>query len=127
MKTTTTILIAIFALQINILSANNEGVSRNSNSNTEITSNSIVSLAPVTPAIADFEESAASSELLQLAPRTPSEASFEDSNNEDNILTVDLAPVTPAEAEFNDAPEQVTNGISLAPVTPSFADFDEVK
>jgi hypothetical protein len=124
MKTTATLFIAIFLLQVNILFAGNDGVERNSRS--DINSVQFVSLTPVTPAIADFEEASPSSGFFQLAPTTPKEATFEDSNVDDETTIIGLAPVTPAEADFNDTPDPFTNIGFLAPVTPAFADFDEL-
>jgi hypothetical protein len=123
MKTITIILATLLILQINSLFASNDGVPMKANK--EMSFNAVLSLAPVTPKEATFEEMATAAETFILAPVTPKEAAFED--EAEDLSITNLAPVTPAEADFNDdEPAQNTDTISLAPVTPAEADFTEL-
>ncbi|MCX6250222.1 MAG: hypothetical protein NTX61_05665 [Bacteroidetes bacterium] len=122
MKTTTIILAAIFALQVNFLFAANDGVPLKSGA--ELNYNSSMILAPVTPKEATFEDLSFSYEFSVLAPVTPTEAFFEDAIEE--VININLVPVTPFEADFNDEPAEFINAHSLAPVIPIAADFDEL-
>jgi hypothetical protein len=118
MKTTTLILAAVLALQVNILFAGNDVASAPATN-----SYSSVSLAPVTPTEATFEESIVT-EMNALMPVTPTEATFEDAAPEMVSITA-LAPAPPAEADFGDAVLQMpSNTDSLAPVSPPEADFE---
>jgi hypothetical protein len=99
MKTTVTILSAIFILQINFLFGNNDG-SPSSSTNREPSSTTIISLAPLTPKEASFEEEVPITNLNILAPVTPKEATFED--EAPTIELIQVAPVTPKEATFED-------------------------
>jgi len=115
MKTFTIIIAAVLTLTVNALFASNDGASVNSNTTS-------ISLAPITPTEATFEEVAAPFEFSTLAPVAPAEASFEEET--EDIAITSLAPVTPVEADFNDATTQEINIGALAPVTPSVADFE---
>ena len=118
MKATTIILTAVLTLSMNVLFAGNDGASVNSETN------SVLTLAPGTPAEATFEDMTETTAIFNLAPVTPNEADFSDVAPE---LTIDysiLAPVTPGEASFSDDEIPMTN-VNLAPVTPAFADFPE--
>lgn len=123
MKTITIILVAVLTLQMNVLFASNDGALIRSNRVSNASSR--ISLAPVTPAAADFEEIITVVEFSSLAPVTPTEASFEDAI--EDIIITKLAPVTPIEADFNDEPAQIINICSFAPVAPTVVDFDELK
>jgi hypothetical protein len=122
MKATTYIIAAILSLQGSFLFAgNNENPKDNS---FEYTNTMLKTLAPTTPAVADFSDVIPEPgvNFSNLAPVTPAEADFNDSAPEISII---LAPVTPAEADFNDniATENVEK-VTLAPVTPAEADFE---
>ena len=120
MKATTTILTAIFALSMNVLFASNDGAAVNTETNSIR-----VSLAPVTPAEATFEEmNNATAAAFILAPVTPVEGDFSDAVAETTIDITALAPVTPIEADFTSDDETVNVSV-LAPVTPSAADFSD--
>ncbi|MCX6304083.1 MAG: hypothetical protein NT040_03860 [Bacteroidetes bacterium] len=74
MKATTTILAAVLTLSMNVLFASNDGAVMNSETNSFH-----ISLAPVTPAEATFEEmNDATATAFILAPVTPSVADFSD-------------------------------------------------
>jgi hypothetical protein len=76
MKATSTILIAaVLALQVNVLFVGNETSSAPvANATATIT---LTSLAPATPKEADFKDAATMNDLAYLAPVTPTEADFE--------------------------------------------------
>jgi len=121
MKATITILAAILTLSVNALFASNDGavVINNLNSSTFTT------LAPITPALATFEEvNDANPTAFILAPISPIEADFSDAILETTIDITTLAPVTPIEADFA-SDDETTNVSALAPVTPSVADFSD--
>jgi hypothetical protein len=62
--------------------------------------------------------------MVSLVPLTPAEATFEEMPS-DMISLVMLAPVTPATADFQDTIVSVTiDPGMLAPVTPATADFE---
>jgi hypothetical protein len=94
----------------------------NLNSNDFVTA-AISSLAPTTPAVADFSdvipEPVAST--VSLAPVTPKEADFNDEVPE-NLN--DLAPVAPAEADFDEMLTDQVDFTLLAPTAPTYADFE---
>ncbi len=116
-----TLIAAILVLQSTILFAGNETVSAlESNAGNNF---SIVSLAPVTPATATFEDFTTVT-TFDLAPVMPVEATFEEMPAE--AFTVQaLAPLTPAEADFSDAVETPAADLAkLAPVAPAEADFE---
>jgi hypothetical protein len=98
MKTTVTILSILFIFQINVLFGNNDGSP--SSSNRELSSTTIISLAPLTPKEASFDEDVPLTNLEILAPVTPKEATFGD--EAPTIDLIQLAPVTPKEATFED-------------------------
>jgi hypothetical protein len=112
MKTTTIILAALLVLQVNFLFASGDNAPM---ANT----NAAMTLAPVTPVEATFEEMTAVNVLM---PITPAEATFDDMPVL-MISTSDLSPETPGVAEFEDAGDVIDNGM-LAPVTPNVADFE---
>jgi hypothetical protein len=120
MKATSVIFAAVLTLHAGILFAGNDNISPAAN---EISSISMISLAPATPAEATFEDMEIIS-MAYLVPSTPAEATFDDMPA--LIPSAgDLSPVTPGLAEFEDVVEAVLpdNGI-LAPVTPAEADFE---
>ncbi len=99
MKTTITILTLVFTLSANLIFAGNEGVSLNSGSSMSTTAN--ITLAPVTPLEATFEDDATVADFSTLAPATPAEATFSD--EADNTGTDDaIAPVAPLTADFEE-------------------------
>ncbi len=93
MKATSIIIAAALTLSVNVLFAgiNNESAPVSSN-NTEI---SLTSLAPSLPSVATFEDAVAVNDFTFLAPVTPAVADFEEV-----IDFSSLAPTTPAEADF---------------------------
>lgn len=99
-------ILAIAALNIGLVSANNLRDKNLDGPSALKPDLMIESLAPVAPAEATFEESmdafATHSELFHLAPATPAEASF-DEIIPDKVSKTDLvAPETPKEATFGD-------------------------
>jgi hypothetical protein len=118
MKATTTILIvAVLALQVNVLFAGNDLNSTPvANANNTIT---LTSLAPIVLAEATFEDAIDITDFAYLAPATPREAQFEDISYE-TISVLNLAPLTPAVADFEDE----IDISSLAPIVPAEADFE---
>ena len=79
MKKTILLLAAIFALQVNILVAGNEEHSRNSVDAAALKINMV--LAPVTPLEATFEEIAEPVDTIRnLAPVNPAVADYEELN-----------------------------------------------
>ena len=97
MKATITILAAVLTFQAGILFAGNE-----------------ITSAPVT------NESA----MISLAPIMPAEATFEDINATTIDIT-NLAPSMPLEADFTDVtPDAIIDLMNLAPTTPATADFE---
>ena len=115
------ILTTFFALQIGLMKAGNDGTSVNTKN--EMSYFSAISLAPVTPREASFEDTEFSSEFSFLVPVTPKEASFEDTI--EALIIINLAPVTPKEADFNDNPEINMNIGLLCPLSPVEADFED--
>ena len=122
MKTTTTILAAIFTLQIGVLFAGNENITTPS---TEVTSSlNILYLAPSSPVEATFEDIAMDITFIGLPPVTPVDASFEDFSLE-MISVSNLSPIIPVVADFSDGIDQVSIDLGqLSPVTPFEADFE---
>ena len=118
MKATTIILATVLTLSMNVLFAGNDGVAVNSETNT------VLVLAPSTPAEATFEDMTEATATFNLAPVTPIEADFSDVVTELTINITTLAPVTPSEADFA-TDDETTNASVLAPVTPSVADFSD--
>ena len=117
MKAITIIIAAALALQVNVLFAGNDINSTSvSNANNTIT---LTTLAPTTPAEADFEDAVYMTDFASLAPSTPTEAQFEDISYE-SVAALNLPPVTPVIADFED--ELDFN--SLAPIIPVEADFE---
>ena len=95
MKAITIIIAAALALQVNVLFAGNDINSTSvSNANNTIT-------------------------LTTLAPTTPAEADFEDISYE-SVITMNLAPVVP---ETADADEEI-DYVYLAPAIPVVADIE---
>jgi hypothetical protein len=120
MKATSTILAAVLTLSMNVLFASNDGAAVNSESNSFH-----ISLAPITPAQATFEEvNDATAAAFILTPVTAIEADFSDAISETTIDIITLAPITPSEADFA-SDDETTNVSALAPVTPSVADFSD--
>lgn len=99
------------------------------NSNTSYTAS--LTLAPVTPAEATFEElilpNGSMPGLTGLIPGTPSEADFNDEAPAAAVSAAVLAPVTPKEADFEEVKDDngCISAIELAPVTPACAEFEE--
>jgi hypothetical protein len=115
MKTTIITILAITSLNISLLSANNFR-EKNVDGPTAIHSSlSVVSLAPVMPAEATFEDaqdlSATDLSVVSFAPVTPAEASFDENMPQEETVTTLAKPEPPREATFGD--EQV-------PVRPGF-------
>ena len=123
MKATTIIIAAVLALQVNVLFAGSKS-SYESPVTNENSSGSLISLAPITPAEATFDDNVTLVDYTILAPVTPTEATLEDMPSE-IAQVLDLAPVTPAVADFNDVTDLITlDFYSLAPSTPAEADFE---
>ena len=117
MKAITIIIAAALALQVNVLFAGNDINSTSvSNANNTIT---LTTLAPTTPAEADFEDAVYMTDFASLSPVTPTEASFEDISYE-SVITMNLAPVVP---ETADADEEI-DYVYLAPAIPVVADIE---
>jgi len=99
------------------------------NSKTSYTTS--VTISPVTPSVATFEEitlsDATMPESTGLIPGTPSEADFNDEAPSAAVSTAMLAPVTPKEADFEEVNDinGCISAIELAPVTPACAEFEE--
>jgi hypothetical protein len=123
MKSTTIIIAAVLALQMNILFAGSKSSYETpvTNENSPL---SLISLAPITPLEATFDDNATLTVYDVLAPVTPTEATFEDMPYE-MAPAIDLAPVTPAVADFEDAIDTITLDLNaFAPNTPAEADFE---
>jgi len=119
MKATTTIIIAAaLALQMNVLFAGIEKTSSAPVANATGTI-TLTSLAPITPKEATFEDAVTMNDYAYLAPTTPTEAQFEDISFE-SVAALNLAPVIPAVADFEDG----IDFSSIAPVVPAEADFN---
>ncbi len=109
MKSTTIILAAVFALQVNVLCAGSEKTSLLCT-----TENCLAALAPTTPAEATFEANEAGAiEPGALVPAVPFEADFNDMVAVVAIDLVSLAPATPTEADFDDSCEAAGNAGDL--------------
>ena len=130
MKATNTIQTLILAgmilFSVNTMFASTEGASKEMSS--ESVSLTSIVLAPVTPAIATFEETSESTvsilTISDFAPTTPVDATFEDALDTEMIFD-GLAPVLPNDASFDDELANPTvDFASLAPATPLFADFE---
>ena len=122
MKTITFIIAALLSFEASFLFAGNDEKTTFNHPNYSMTV--IKSLAPTTPAEADFSEEMAVPvvTLNMLAPATPVVADFNDNVPETSIS---LSPVTPAEAGFNEGElSQPVNTIELKPTTPTNADFE---
>lgn len=119
------ILFAILGLQLNLLFAGN-------NAEGYTTGNSITraNLAPALPSEADFNDipPASLNFLMTLMPVVPGSASFEDSDFsiiDTRYLLLKLVPSTPKEAGFEDADSTLYLEKILAPVLPAVADFED--
>ena len=92
-------------------------------------SNAQINLAPAVPTYADFSdlvpESAPSA--VSLIPVTPKEAAFDEESSDASmdIHLFMLSPSTPKEADFEDDITSLTNSLSLNPITPVEAGFEE--
>ncbi len=124
MKTTTLLIAAV-------LSIFSTGVFAGSDSpvikpNNELVAPVCISLIPIAPTEATFEDEISAYDLAKWAPVTPAEATFDD--DADAIspeLLQALAPVAPKVADFDDDPDQILDLTSLSPITPGEADFAE--
>ena len=120
MKATITILAAVLTLNSGIFFAGNETISAPVAK--EI---AMISLAPITPVGATFEDvNATTIDIATLAPSTPSEADFNDFAADANIDLTSLTPITPAIADFNDSLDVAIDISALAPVTPVTTDLE---
>jgi hypothetical protein len=126
MKATIVITAAVLSLQVSVLFAGNimSPVTTNSNA----FESKCISLMPLVPAEATFEDEAALTDFSMFAPVAPKEADFNDDVDAVNTVMIqNLAPVTPAEADFNDAEmEQGLDLNAVAPATPAEADFSDL-
>ena len=91
--------------------------------------NTQINLTPSTPVVADFSdlvpESAPSA--VSLVPVTPKEAGFDDEpaiEQKNDLLNI-LSPSTPKEADFEDNITPENDDLSLTPTTPDEAGFEE--
>jgi hypothetical protein len=123
MKTTTIIATIIMILQVNLLFASSDGVPVNTFK--QMNNESVLIMAPATPAEATFEDMSPDINVFNLTPVTPKEATFEEES--EGSVDLSLAPTTPVEADFS-AEETDTAATldSVAPVTPAQADFTEL-
>ena len=88
----------------------------------------MINLAPVTPIVADFSDLVPepSSSVVSLIPLTPEEAGFDDVYTDEAIINLlNLSPTTPEEADFEDNITSENTMTSLIPTTPDVAGFDE--
>jgi hypothetical protein len=100
MKATTIIMAAVLSLLGSSLFAeNNINLAPVAGANATI---SLVSLAPVTPVEATFEEIVTLTDYSVFAPAIPLEADFNDNEMIQPVDYSTLAPATPAEADFSD-------------------------
>ncbi|MCX6278979.1 MAG: hypothetical protein NT004_12925 [Bacteroidetes bacterium] len=122
MKTTKIILAVILSLQIGNLFAGNENICAPV---TEVNSTlNTITLVPITPAEATFEDITTEISFFGLSPLTPIVASFEDFSVE-MVSANDISPVMPSVADFTDSVYQVSIDINqLAPVSHYEADFE---
>ncbi|MEI6436064.1 MAG: hypothetical protein WCP32_14555 [Bacteroidota bacterium] len=122
MKTTKIILAVILSLQTGILFADNENITTPV---TEINSTiSTITLDPITPAEATFEDIITEITFFGLSPLTPIVASFDDFSVE-MVSAIDLSPLTPSEADFTDSVYQGTIDVNqLSPFLQYEADFE---
>jgi len=119
MKTLTIIIIAVLALQANVLTACS---AISLPIPTEGSTFTPALLAPSTPMEATFEDDVQATGYAALVPFIPAEASFEDAGI-GVLMMDDLTPVVPTVAAFDD--EVMTNDYSsLVPVVPMEADFE---
>ena len=120
MKATITIIAAVLTLNTGILWAGNE-----SSSVSIANESAMISLAPVTPAEATFEDvNVTTIDVAAIAPTMPLDAEFTDVAPDISIDLTNLAPFAPAVADFNDAVDVNINISALAPITPATADFE---
>jgi hypothetical protein len=122
MKATTIIIITVLSLHASFLFASNDFPPISTN--IDASSSYCVSLMPITPAEATFEDDA-TFDMNELMPMTPAEAAFDDMPSETTSI-VNLAPMTPASADFDDD-DVVATAVDygmLAPITPAEADFE---
>jgi hypothetical protein len=103
METRIITIISILALNAGITFANSDI----SFSESRTTERSLISLAPVSPAEAEFSDLVpeADAPVALLMPVTPKEATFEEDSfctDQDNALLSILSPTTPAEADFEE-------------------------
>jgi hypothetical protein len=121
MKAATIIMITVLSLQAGLLFASNDFPPISTN--IDASSSYCVSLMPITPAEATFEDEA-TFDINELMPTTPAEATFDDMPSEMTSLSI-LAPVTPVTADFEDDDVVIAFDYGmLGPVTPSEADFE---
>jgi hypothetical protein len=121
MKATIFLAAVVLTLQVNALLAASDGAAIKSDANTPVT----ISLAPVTPASAPFEETNIFS-ISDLSPVTPPAADFSDASTQPDVKKTVLSPSSPSMAGFDDNDEaQIGNTTTLGPTTPASADFDE--
>ncbi|MCX6279151.1 MAG: hypothetical protein NT004_13800 [Bacteroidetes bacterium] len=122
MKTTKIILAAILSLQIGNLFAGNENICAPV---AEVSSTiNTITLVPITPVEATFEDITTEITFFGLSPLTPIVASFEDFSVE-MVSAIGLSPIMPSEADFTDSVYQVSIDINqLSPVSHYEADFE---
>jgi hypothetical protein len=125
MKTQLFLTIAIMAFYLNPAFADNlPEVSVNAP-----VSKAMINLAPAAPMYADFSDIAPESapSAVSLIPVAPKEASFDDESAGMSIDTLNtlLVPTTPEEADFEDNSTSFTESLSLNPITPVEAGFEE--
>jgi hypothetical protein len=97
MKAIPILTVVLLTLQVSVLFAGNKIIEVPGTR--ECSAVTLSSLAPVTPAVATFEEPTMFTEVSALAPVAPAVATFEDTAAS-VFSTSDLAPVFPAEADF---------------------------
>ncbi|MCX6246143.1 MAG: hypothetical protein NTW10_00280 [Bacteroidetes bacterium] len=100
MKATTIIIAAVFSLLVSSSFADNNMTLAPVTETNATTS--LVSLAPVTPVEATFEEIATLTDYTVFAPVTPLEAGFDESDLVQPVDYSTLPPTTPSEADFSD-------------------------
>jgi hypothetical protein len=124
MKTTIIIIAAIFSLQAgNIFGANDLN---NNEPMKDFSATTGFTLAPVTPAEADFSDFISEPVMTSsfLAPVSPASADFGDNAPEMVTASINLAPNAPLTADFEENTPDQDGSVSLAPTTPMAAEFE---
>ena len=123
MKAIPFIIAVALILQVSNLLAHNSFP--RTNENKDANASLSVSLIPITPTEATFDDVTMSYDIASLAPVTPAEAEFSDAVPSANVDLKWLAPVAPNTADFDaDFDGLTVNFPNLSPWTPAEADFE---